>query len=236
MLGLEPLHDARGDEAARGRPPQVVGDLCDAAFEQLLVPLLRGQSAQHRGGGLRQIHLAQRRSERITQHFAHAVLLDEGERAHERIEQEAAEPVEVARIAQPLAHQRRGIVPADQRHQRLGLQEALVDEGGQVVGDAVLVARDHRRVVGDEGQAGADAVKEGMHREPVGQPAHERRLAERAQRAGELRGRTEGGVEGEGGRGDEEQAGAGLGAAEFGGAVAGGGRGHRILCGHGPRC
>ena len=88
-------------------------------------------------------------------------------------------------------------------------------EGGEVVGDAVLAARDDVGVRRDEGNAGGDAPEQRVHREPVRQAAHHRRLGDRAQgQHPRVRRDQHGGREGACGE-SQQQAGRALGVREF---------------------
>ena len=57
----------------------------------------------------------------------------------------------VVGLAEPCANHLCGLIAADQRHQRLGIQKLLLHELAEIVANPVFIARDDRRMARDKG-------------------------------------------------------------------------------------
>ena len=143
--------------------------------------IVAGQSLQHHGAGLRQVDLIDRLMHRAPQQALNAGVIGQFEKTAHHLQQVLANPPGVLRLAEPVAEHQRWLIAADQRHQRRGIEEFLLNEAAEVVGDAIFVARDNRGMAGDKGQR--NTAKQGHHRKPVGQRSDHRRFGNGLQRA-----------------------------------------------------
>ena len=173
MLGLQPAHDAASDKGAGVVPLQQGDKLAYQRIQQLLVAIVAGHSLQHHGAGLRQVDFIDRLMYRAAQQALNACVVGQFKKTAHHLQQMLADPPGILRLAEPVAEHQGWLIAADQRDQRRGIEELLLDKAAKIIGDAVFVTRDNRRMSGDKGQR--NTTKQRDHRKPVGQrPDHRR--------------------------------------------------------------
>ncbi|SSM31593.1 Uncharacterised protein [Klebsiella pneumoniae] len=173
MFGLQPVYDAAGDKGAGAVALQQGNQLVYQRIEQLLMAIVAGQSLQHHGAGLRQVDLIDSLMHRASQQTLNARVIGQFEKTAHHLQQVLADPSGVLRLAEPVAEHQGWLIAADQRDQRRGIKELFLDKAAEVVGDAVFIARNNRRMAGDKGQR--NTAKQSHDRKPVGQrPDHRR--------------------------------------------------------------
>ena len=148
-----------------------------------------GQTFQHHAGRLGKIDAADQAMDRLADEALDCRIFDKIERPRRHLDQVVAQARGVLRQHQPVGGDLGRIVAADQRDDRLRVEEFFAHEQGQVVGDLDFVFRDDLGVARDERDR--DAPEQRHHREPVGQRADHGRFGERPQQADRPAGRQE---------------------------------------------
>ena len=113
--------------------------------------IVAGQSLQHHGAGLRQVDLIDSLMHRASQQTLNARVIGQFEKTAHHLQQVLADLSGVLRLAEPVAEHQGWLIAADQRDQRRGIKELFLDKAAEVVGDAVFIARNNRRMAGDKG-------------------------------------------------------------------------------------
>ena len=125
----------------------------------------RGQQSAYRA---RQVELFGAAAQGFVEHRLDAFIVDEFEHLARRRDRFCAEQRRVRRFGQPDREAAGGIEGVHAGDQRVGAEEFVADEFGEVIGDACLVRRQDGRVRDRQAERVAEQRDD---REPVGQRA-----------------------------------------------------------------
>ena len=103
-----------------------------------------------------------------------APVVGQFEKTAHHLHQMQPDALGVIRLAEPGSYHLCGLIAADQRHQRLGIQKLLLHELAEIVADSVLIARDDRRMA--RNKRNGHPAEQRDHGKPVCQRADHRRL------------------------------------------------------------
>ena len=174
VLGLQPVDNLVGNKVPRAFPLNQGNQAVDDGVQQHLVSVVFGHALQHHGAGFGEVDLVDGLMHRAFEQALNAPVVGEFEKTAHHLHQMQPDALGVVGLAEPGANHLCGLIAADQRHQRLGIQKLLLHELAEIVANPVFIARDDRRMARDKGN-GHPAEKRD-HRKPVRQRADHRRL------------------------------------------------------------
>ena len=143
--------------------------------EQLLVPAVVGEGRQQVGRERRELHLLDLVEHALLDEVAQAGLLDGRQRLRHQPGDETRQAGGALGTGQPVGDKRGEIDLLQLFANRSGRQEIHLDEAAEIVGDAVLVGGNDRRVRDRQAER---PPEQRDHRIPVGEAADRRRFGE----------------------------------------------------------
>ena len=168
----EPLEERRalrhlgGDVGLRIGAREHVVERAQRAVEQLMVAFVLGQEIEHLRRGAGDVGALQPPRDRLLQVVAHPLVVERLQSIRREARHIGCHRLGVLGLEQPAVKRACRTELADALHHRRTGKKVRLDEERQPGGDALLVARDDRRVR-NEAQA-ERMVEQRRHREPVG--------------------------------------------------------------------